>query len=181
MTWLLCNGTDWWNRRGETYILSLFLRMFLFFLQAGRSYQLFSFVKKVYWPTFVFFSRWIIDHVTHSSPPPLLFSLHHPSVAIPLHEPGRMLREKILLGLNLLSSSSSSSASDIPSNSCLPPAAVDSSVVRLISRGKVIKDDEDIQRQGLRNGSVVMVLLGAPLEVGKILARPAALVDYTFL
>merc|ERR1712228_418658 len=46
------------------------------------------------------------------------------------------------------------------------PSAIvgDSSNVRLISRGKVLRDDEEIQKQGIRNGSVVMVLLGAGAE-----------------
>jgi len=82
------------------------------------------------------------------------------NVTIPLHEPGRMLREKILQGLNL---SPSISTSDNPSSSS-SSFIFDSSGVRLISRGKVIKDDDDIERQGLRNGSVVMVLLGTTLE-----------------
>ena len=89
-------------------------------------------------------------------------------MTIPLHEPGRMLREKILQGLNL---SPSISTSDNPSSSSSSSLIFDSSGVRLISRGKVIKDDEDIERQGLRNGSVVMVLIGTTLEVGKRVVR----------
>jgi len=88
------------------------------------------------------------------------------NITIPLHEPGRMLREKILAGLNLISYTPSA---DTPSASGSSPSTsiVDTSNVRLISRGKVLKDDSDIQGQGIRNGSVVMVLLGASLEASQ--------------
>lgn len=78
------------------------------------------------------------------------------NINIALHEPGRMLKEKILDGFKLTSTqpSTSSSSSSTPTLS----------TIRLISRGKVLDDNEPIQNQGIRNGSVVMVLLGAGVE-----------------
>jgi len=75
------------------------------------------------------------------------------NVSIALHESGRLLKTKILDGFDLISSKSSCSFS-----------TPEFSTVRLISRGKVLNDDEEIQKQGIRNGSVIMVLLGAGIE-----------------
>ena len=84
------------------------------------------------------------------------------SVNIALHEAGRALKEKILQGFELNANASTPSTSG---HSSTLSSTSDISNVRLICRGKVLVENEEIQKQGIRNGSVVMVLLGAGIEV----------------
>ena len=88
------------------------------------------------------------------------------SINIPLHEPGRILKEKILDGFKLTSTQPSTSSATTSSSTPFL------STIRLISRGKVLDDNEPIQNQGIRNGSVVMVLLGAGVEVSFVAVIP---------
>jgi len=71
------------------------------------------------------------------------------NITIALSESGKNLKEKILDGLQVKPDSSGLSS------------------VRLISRGKILEDNENIQKQGIRNGSVVMVLLGLGVEMNQ--------------